>query len=192
MNRTKQIVLYALLAAITVIMGLTPLGFLKAGIVEITFLAVPVIIASITLGAAGGAVIGGVFGLMSFIQAFTGASSFGATLMSINAFFTAALCFIPRILMGLLAGLVFKALKGKKAAFIATGICAPVLNTLLFMSTLFLLFGNSDYIMGMRGGMKLLSFAVAFVGLNGAVEAVVCAILGTAIGTAVYKILDRQ
>lgn len=191
MNRTKQIVLYALLAAITVVMGLTPLGFLKVGIIEITFLAVPVIIASITLGAAGGAVIGGVFGLMSFIQAFTGMSYFGATLMSINAFFAAVLCFVPRILMGLIAGLVFKALKGKKAGFIATGICAPVLNTLFFMSTLFLLFGKSDYIMGMRGDMKLLNFAVAFVGLNGAVEAVVCAILGTVVGTAVYKILDK-
>ena len=191
MNRTKQIVLYALLAAITVVMGLTPLGFLKVGIIEITFLAVPVIIASITLGAAGGAVIGGVFGLMSFIQAFTGMSYFGATLMSINAFFAAVLCFVPRILMGLIAGLVFKALKGKKAGFIATGICAPVLNTLFFMSTLFLLFGKSDYIMGMRGDMKLLNFAVAFVGLNGAVEAVVCAILGTVVGTAVDKILDK-
>ena len=67
---------------------------------------------------------------------------------------------------------------------------AGTLRHLLF--ELHELFGNSDYIMGMRGGMKLLSFAVAFVGLNGAVEAVVCAILGTAIGTAVYKILDRQ
>ena len=191
MNRTKQIVLYALLAAITVIMGLTPLGFLKVGIVEITFLAVPVIIASVTLGCAGGAVIGGVFGLMSFLQALTGTSQFGAMLVSINVFSTAVLCFVPRILMGLLAGLIFKAMNGKKAAFAVTGICAPVLNTLLFMSTLFLLFGKTDYILGLRGGMKLLSFAAAFVGLNGVIEAVVCAILGMAIGKAVHKITAK-
>ena len=187
---TKRLVLYALLAAITIIMGLTPLGFLRIGLLEITFLSVPVIIAAITLGAPGGAVIGAVFGIMSFFQGFS--SPFGQTLMSINMIFYTVLCIGTRVLMGLLTGLIFKALEKKeKIKFIIPSICAPILNTSLFMSALFIFYGRSDYIMGLRGGMGLLSFAAAFVGAQGLLEALVCAILGSAIGIAVYKVLEK-
>ena len=66
------------------------------------------------------------------------------------------------------------------------------MNTIFFVGLLMLLFGSSDYIMGMRGGMSLLSFLAAFVGVNGVVEAIVAFILGTAISKALVQFLPKD
>lgn len=46
--------------------------------------------------------------------------------------------------------------------------------------------------MSMRGGMGLLSFLAAFVGINGLVEAIVAFILGTAISKALVQFLPQE
>ena len=84
---TKWLVRIGVLIAIIVLMSFTPVGYLKVGTVEITFLMIPVIIGAITLGAKSGAILGAVFGITSFIQCF-GMSSFGIILLSINPVFT--------------------------------------------------------------------------------------------------------
>ena len=189
MNNTKRVVLYALLTAIVLLMGFTPIGYLRTGVLSITFLSVPVIVGAMLLGVGGGAVLGAVFGLTSFIQALMG-DFFGATLLSINPLYTAILCFVPRILAGIGCALSFNALKGK-ARYVLSSLCAPILNTVLFTVTLVLLFGKSDYIVNMRAGKNLLSFFAAFVGINGLIEAVVCTIVGSAVGAAIFKYAKR-
>ncbi len=189
MNNTKRVVLYALLTAIVLLMGFTPIGYLRTGVLSITFLSVPVIVGAMLLGVGGGAVLGAVFGLTSFIQALMG-DFFGATLLSINPLYTAILCFVPRILAGIGCALSFNALKGK-ARYVLSSLCAPLLNTVLFTVTLVLLFGKSDYIVNMRAGKNLLSFFAAFVGINGLIEAVVCTIVGSAVGAAIFKYAKR-
>ena len=90
----------AILAAVILLMAFTPLGYLKVGIIEITFLVIPVAIGAIMIGPGSGAVLGAVFGATSFAQAF--ASPFGAALLAINPFYTFLLTMVPRILMGYL------------------------------------------------------------------------------------------
>ena len=65
---------------------------------------IPVAIAAITLGPAGGAAIGAVFGMTSFLQCIGigGSSAMGAMLFSINPFLAFVQRFIPRMLDGLL------------------------------------------------------------------------------------------
>lgn len=70
----------AILVAIMLIFAYTPLGYLKAGPIEITFMVLPVAIGAIILGPAVGAILGGIFGVTSFIQCF-GASGFGVLLL---------------------------------------------------------------------------------------------------------------
>jgi uncharacterized membrane protein len=185
----------ALLTAIIIIMSFTPLGFLKIGIVEITFLVVPVVIGAIVIGPLAGAILGGIFGLCSFIQCF-GLSAFGAALLAINPFFTAVTCFIPRILFGLFAGLIYKALrridKSETWSVAVASLSGALLNTVFFMTSLLLLFGSTDYIMGMRGDMHIIKFVVAFVGTNGLVEAIVCTVLGFAISKALLRFLPDR
>lgn len=190
MKDTKTLVTYGLLTAIIVLMAFTPIGYLKMPGIEITFLMIPVIVGAVTLGPGGGAFLGGVFGLTSFVQTF-GMSAFGAELLAINPIFTFITCMIPRILMGMCCGFIFKAFndKTKTLPYFVASLSGAVLNTFFFMTTLILLFGNSEYIKAMQGGKNLLAFLVMFIGINGAVEAIVAAIAGTAIGKAVGKLL---
>ena len=191
-NQTKltKLVLLGLLTAILFVMSYTPLGYLKIFGIEITFNVIPVAIAAIALGASGGATVGAVFGLTSFLQCIQGTSVFGATLLGINPVFTAVLCFLPRILSGLVSGAVHKPLTarlGKKLPCFITGFLSAFLNTLFFMSVLIVLFGKTDYIMSMRGGANLIVFVCTFVGINAVFEVLASTIISGAVGNALYK-----
>lgn len=80
---TTYMVEMALLIAIILIMAFTPIGYIKTFGLEITLIVVPVAVGAVVLGPTAGAILGGVFGLTSFIQCF-GMSAFGAMLLSIN------------------------------------------------------------------------------------------------------------
>ena len=191
-NQTKltRLVLLGLLTAILFVMSYTPLGYLKIFGIEITFNVIPVAIAAIALGTTGGATVGAVFGLTSFLQCLQGTSAFGATLLGINPVFTAILCFLPRILSGFVSGAVHKPLTaklGKKLPCFITGFLSAFLNTVFFMSVLIILFGKSDYIVSMRGGANLIVFVCTFVGINAIFEMLASTIISGAVGNALYK-----
>lgn len=189
-HRTVKMVLLAILVAIMLILAFTPLGYLKLGIVEISFMMIPVAVGAIVLGPSAGAILGGVFGATSFIQAL-GTSQFGAALMAINPFYTFIVCMIPRILMGWLSGLIFQVLyrnnTARKFSFEIANLSAALLNTIFFIGFLLMLFGNSDYIRNLQGNMNFIPFVLAFVGINGLVEAITATIIGSAISRALVK-----
>lgn len=189
-EKTTRLVLLGLLSAILFVMSYTPLGYLKIFGIEITFNVIPVAIAAIALGTSGGATVGAVFGLTSFLQCIQGTSLFGATLLGINPVFTAILCFLPRILSGLVSGALHKPLTnklGKKIPCFITGFVSAFLNTLFFMTVLILFFGKTDYIAGMRGGANILVFICTFVGFNAVFEMLASTLISGAVGNALYK-----
>ncbi len=186
----------AILAAVIVVMAFTPLGYLKTAGLEITFITIPVIVGAIVLGPKAGAFLGGVFGVTSFLQVVFGLSPFGVMLMGISPIRCFMVCVPTRILMGLCTGLVWNLWKNKSiAAYSVTSLSGALLNTLFFMSTLIALFWNTDVIQGIAdslGTTGVLAFVVAFVGVNGLVEAICCfALAGTvakAVNTYVAKV----
>ncbi len=188
---TLRMVQLALFTAIILLMAFTPLGYIKTPGLEITLLVVPVTVGAILFGPAGGAILGGIFGLTSFVQCF-GISAFGAVLLNINPVGTFIVTVVSRILMGWLTGLAFAGFRKWNAtrgiSYAATSIIGPLLNTLLFMATMMLFFYNTEYIQGIAeslGTGNVFAFVVAFVGINGLIEAAVCFVLGTAISKAV-------
>ena len=191
---TRTLVELALLTAIIVVMSFTPIGYLKTPIVEITFITILVVVGAILVGPAAGAFLGGVFGLTSFIQCF-GMSQFGAMLLSINPFLTFIICFVPRVLMGWLCGIIFRAMlkcdrtKFKLWAYGVGAFSGAALNTILFVITLVVLFGRTDFILSI--GDTLPKLIAAIVGLNGVIEAVVCTIVGAAVAKALSRALSR-
>lgn len=194
---TRKLVYMAILVAIIIIMAFTPLGYLRTAGVEITFIQVPVMVGAILIGPAAGAILGGIFGLTSFIQCF-GMSPFGAALLEINPIFTFILCVGARVLMGWLTGLIFRALqkvdKTKFISYAATSLAAPILNTIFFVGGIILFFGSSSYIQGLMestGSTNVLAFAVAFVALNGVIEAGACFLLGMAITKVLASIAKK-
>lgn len=189
---TRNFVILALLVGIVLLMSWTPVGYLHLGVLEISFLVVPVAIAGVALGPWGGMIAGAVFGITSFLQCLGigGTSPFGAALLNIQAFFAFLLCFVPRALDGLIVGLIHKLLAKHAPAAVSCGVAgfaAAFCNTVLFMSALILLFGSTDYIQRMIDGQNLLKFVCAFVGVNALAEMAASTILTCAIGTALTK-----
>lgn len=193
--KKKQIVYLtqlALLSAIVWLMAFTPIGYLRTAGLEITFILIPVIVGGIVLGPAAGTILGLQFGITSFIQCF-GISSFGSTLLSINPFLTFLVCIVPRTLMGFLVGVIFRALQraDKSPAgilsFSVSSLSGALLNTIFFTSLLVVFFWNTEYIQSICSTLNatnILLFVILFVVDNGAVEAAVCFVLGTAISKA--------
>ena len=67
-SKTMRLTLMGLFAAVLLLMAYTPLGYLNIGPLAITLNVIPVALAAITLGPVGGAAMGAVFGLTSFLQ----------------------------------------------------------------------------------------------------------------------------
>ena len=185
--KTGMLTQIALLSAILIVMAFTPLGYLPIGPIKITFLCIPVVIAAITCGVKGGAILGLVFGMTSLVQCF-GMDVFGTTLMNINPFYMTVVCLLPRVLVGVFAALVYKTVTGTLSVF-AASFAGTVTNTVLFLGLMVLLFGQSDYLK--QFGSTAWEIIVAMAGVNALVEAVVCTILGGIIAKAVLKFLKR-
>ena len=196
-NKVFMLTLTAVFLAIIVVMAFTPIGFLKVGVIEITLMVLPVALGAATVGTGAGAILGLAFGATSFAQCF-GMSPFGAALLSISPVYTAWVCFLPRLLLGVCAGLLFRALsKTKLPAGVsvgATALCASLINTVGFVGLVVLLFGKTDYVQGVMetlGAKNMLAFAIAFAGVNSLVEAAANAVLGGALGSVLLKLKKR-
>lgn len=177
-NKVHRITLTAILAAIIILLAFTPLGYLRIGVVSITFLTVPVVIGGIVLGPLHGGILGAVFGLTSLAQCFMG-DPFGATLLNLNPAATAAACLAPRILIGVVAGALYRALRQVRwlgaGAFVLTAIAGALTNTVFFVGMVVAFFRNSYF-----GGSAFWTIFVSFFTFNAALEIVVCGLLGAA------------
>ena len=193
-NKTdvRQLTLLGLLAAVMVILSATPLGYLNIGVLAITLNVIPLGIAAVALGPTGGAVIGAIFGLTSFLQCLGvgGTSAMGVITFGISPILTFIQRFIPRLLVGLIIGFLHKYLAkkiGKKTACFITGFFAAFLNTVLFMTALVLLFGNTDYMQELIAGRNIIVFICTFVGINAVFEMIASTLITGAVGSALYK-----
>lgn len=185
LSNTRYMVELALMVAIIFLMAFTPLGYLRTPGLSITFLTVPVAVGAMILGPKGGAICGLAFGLTSLIQSF-GSGGLVTMLLSINPIGTAFTCIVPRVLEGWLCGLVFQVARKflNKSSYFVAGLACPLLNTLLFMTSLVVIFYRTDYIQGfveMLGVTNPFMFVVAFVGLQGLIEAAACTVIASAV-----------
>ena len=189
---TSQLVLLGLMTAILLLMAYTPLGYLNIGPLAITFNVIPVAVAAITLGPVGGAIVGSVFGLTSFLQCsgVGGTSAMGAVLFGINPVLAFIQRFVPRMIDGLLLGYIFRGMRkvsNTPTACFVTGFCSAFLNTLFFMALLVGLFGNTEYVQGLMGGKNVILFICTFVGINAVCEMISATVITGAVGAALYK-----
>ena len=192
---TKYMVELAAMIAIIIIMAFTPLGYIKLPGLTITFLTIPVAVGAIILGPVGGLI----FGLTSLYQAVTGGSVFTFALFNISPVFTIILTVVPRTLEGLLTGLIFKVLHNirsvQKVSYYIASLACPLLNTLLFMSTLVALFYRTDFIqtyVTKFAASNPFTFVIAFVGTQGAIEAVVCFVVASILSRTLYAVLVKN
>ncbi len=201
MNNSKKLLrltVSAVFIAIIAVMSFTPIGYLRIGTIEISLLAIPVAFGGAIMGVSTGTILGLAFGISSFIQCF-GMSAFGTTLMGINPAFTFIICVIPRVLMGAGSALVYKLLRKKNVqdniSSLLSFLTAAVLNTLLFVGSFIVLFGNTEFYSGLEtqfATTNVIAFFAAFVGVNGVVEALAGGVLGGAVGKVITKLRNQS
>ena len=195
-NDLRTLTRLALLVAIELVMKAIGLGSVPVGPLYMSFLTLPIAVGAITMGPAAGAILGGVFGAVSFYDAVTGASAMTGALFQVSPVNTFILCVGMRVLMGLCVGLIFSALKKLDKpgtwSYIVSSMCAPGLNTLFFMGYIVLAFYNCEYVQNLvsvKGAANPFMFIVLLVGVQGLVEFLVSGVLGGIVARAVAKFL---
>lgn len=178
-----EMTMTAVLAALIILMTFTPIGYIPLGPVKMTLITLPVAIGSIVLGWRSGLILGGVFGFTSFYTCF-GMDALGNIFLGINPFFTFVMCVVPRLLCGLLPALIYKAISanGTKRAMLAipvSGASVAIINTVLFLSSMWLFF--ADQLSELVGVSNIFALFAVFAGTNGLVEIAVNIVVGTAI-----------
>ncbi len=189
-GKTVVLTQFAILLALEALVCFTPLGSLPAiGPIVATLMMLPVIMTGLALGAGAGALMGFLAGLFSFLiwtympplpiiafvfTPFYGIGGMGGSLWSL------VVCFVPRTLGGLMAGLLTGALHHKSQyGLIKYGVPAFVgslCNTLGVLGFIWLFFGNAyaDALgMGYAAMVGALGLTVLTSGIPEAIIAVV-------------------
>lgn len=203
-QRTLGLVQLALFSGIIVIMAFTPfIGYIPLGFTRATIIHVPVIIGSLMLGPKKGAFLGGVFGLTSLINNTINPT---ATSFVFSPFITVGdihggigsliICFIPRILVGVIPYYVYKLImKTKKepsrarmnVALGFAGVVGSLTNTLLVMNFIFVFFKEAYAKANEVASETVYNFILGIIGINGVPEAIVAGIIVVGIGAALMK-----
>ncbi|MBR3972154.1 MAG: ECF transporter S component [Ruminococcus sp.] len=190
-----EMTMTTLLAALIILMTFTPIGYIPIGPVKMTLLTLPVAVGSIVLGARSGLILGTIFGLTSFYTCF-GLDFVGVGLMAINPFLTFVMCVVPRLLCGFLPALIYKAISknGTKRTLLAipvAGASVAIINTALFLGSMWLFFSNSlSDVVGVSIDNVFSLFAL-FAGTNGLIEIAVNIVVGTAICKPLIEVKKR-
>ncbi len=189
---TKMMVITAVLSAIIVVMGYTPLGLIPLPTMTATILHIPVAIGAILYGPKIGLILGTVMGLTTMSKALL------APVGPLDPLFINPLISVlPRVLMGLLTAYVFIGLyKTSKKIGISIGITAAVasvLNTVLTLGMLGIVHASklAQILeqMGMSG--TVMAFLLGIVATNGVAETIITVIIVTPIVLAIRKSVEN-
>ena len=180
---TKQLVLLALLTAMTAVLAYYG-GFIKiGGPASISLTLIPVVVGATLCGPMAGAWLGAVAGIMFF------ATPDAAFWLGLSVPGTVITVMVKGVLSGLFAGLVYKLLEkvNRYVAVLVSAIVCPTVNTGIFLIGSLLFFmdavGGGAAAEGISVGMYLIVF---FVGLNFVFELITNIVLSPAI----VRILD--
>lgn len=193
----------ALFAALIIIMAFTPfLGYIPLGFTRATIIHIPVIIGALTLGPKKGAVLGLIFGLTSLIN-----NTVNPTVTSFvfspfyslgeieGGFGSIIICFVPRILIGVIPYYVYQFVRKVTAkmkssmtiALAAAGLSGALTNTLLVMNLIYFFFKDAYAAANKVASDAVYGFILTIIGMNGVPEAIVAAVIVAVVGRVLLK-----
>ncbi len=194
-NNLRRFVTTALLVAVCLLLGLTPIGYIPIPPIEITLLCIPVIVGVMTQGLGVGLVLGFFFGLTSFLQIFIKPTPLSQMLFALSPLKTVLMIFVPRLFVPVTAWLVHRGISGetklrRNAAVGVGAFVGSITNTVLFLGALYLLFlpeiGELSAAFGTTP--ELFGGVLAGIGaINGLPEAAVAVVLCLPIVAALKK-----
>lgn len=205
-KKTYQIVLTALFMAIIIVMAFVPyVGYINLVVIKATLIHVPVIIGSIMLGPKKGGFLGVVFGCTSLIN-----NTFNPSLLSFafspfysfgeigGNFWSIVICFVPRILVGVIPYFVYVGLRklfkeksfGDWIALPLAGVAGALTNTLFVMNLIYFCFCEEFAMAKQIAIDTVYGVILGIIAANGIPEAIVAAVLSTAICKALKRYMQ--
>lgn len=193
-----------LLTGLMLVMSFTPLGYIPLGFMNATTMHIPVILGACLFGPKMGAVLGGLFGVTSVIRAtltptltsFVFTPFYSLSPQFHGSWKSLVVAILPRVLIGVVAGLVFqgiaKLVKQDAAAFIVAGFAGSITNTVGVMGLIYLLFGEQYAAAAGQSFDLLLGIIMGVVGTQGVPEAIIAAVLVCAVGKALVAVNKRM
>jgi len=198
---TRRLTFMGVMLAVTIILDMTPLGAIPIGAVSATITHIPTIITGILLGPIAGLIMGAALGVVSLLHALLRP----ATLLD-PLFVNPLLSILPRMFIGVISYYAFNAtakvltlvkLKGQTNNVISAiigGLFGSMTNTVLVLSMMYIVYARkilSIFIeMGWFGADAQLGdlrgWIIAVITSNALIEAIVAAVITTAIVVA-YK-----
>ena len=195
----------ALLVGILLMMNITGLAMIPLPGQHASIMTVPVAVGAMMLGPLAGGVLGGVMGCISFYTAIkTGFSTlflagYTGGIVVVLSFVNTV---IPRILMGICVGWVYRAAsrldRGNTISYYIGGIAAALLNTLFYMTVLVLIFLNAPTLQDLLGEElmakfqdNILLFVAAYVGVQALIEAALGCVISGSVCKALRVVLKQ-
>lgn len=182
----RKMTIIGVLSAISIMLSMTPLGFIPIGPTNATIMHIPVIIGAITEGPVVGMTIGLIFGATSLLRAIT--------MPTITSFvlINPIVSILPRVLIGLIAyyvyNLVMKLTKNVLVSGWITGMVGSLINTIGVLGMVYILYAEryAQALGESASTAKTLIFTIA--ATNGIPEA----IIGGFVVSAVAVILNKR
>lgn len=207
-KKYQKLVLTGLFIAIIFLLAFTPIGYIQLPLIKATLVHVPVILGAILLGPQYGAILGFSFGLTSLISNTTAPTllSFAFT-PAVNvpgsasgSILSLIICFVPRILVGIVPYYIYQLFQklfkqNKKGQFVSLamgGIIGAFTNTALVMGLIYVLFRNAYAAAKGISVSAVAGVVLGVVGTNGVMEAIVAAVLVTALGKALLPFMKKN
>lgn len=201
---TRRMVLLAMFIGLMLVLQITGIGLIPLPLIKATTMHIPVILGAVILGWKGGAILGAVFGLCSIWSNITAPSALSFAFSPVLAaelggfwgvlasLWTALCC---RILLGVIAGLLWSALKKWSVhdlmALPVTAAVATVCHSLLVMGSIGTLFAPQYAEVKGVAVNAVFGLAMGVVATSGIPEAIAAVVLVTAIGKALLTFTRR-
>ncbi|UUC42195.1 ECF transporter S component [Clostridioides difficile] len=180
----RKMTIIGVLSAISIMLSMTPLGFIPVGPTKATIMHIPVIIGAIMEGPIVGGAIGFIFGISSLLNAIINptATSF--------VFINPLVSILPRVMIGVLAYYVYQLIiKATNKVYISgliTGAIGSLLNTAGVLGMIYVLYADK-YLHAMDKSGSAGKVIMALAAANGVPEAIVGALVVAAVATVLKK-----
>lgn len=186
-SKAYRLTIRGILIAIIMVQSMVPfLGYIPLFATSLTIIHITVIVAAVTLGTKDGMLIGLIWGLLTMVRAWTMPTTPIDTLIFTNPIVSV----LPRILVGLVAGVVFTLIYKKTKQFYSASIVAAALgtltNTVLVLTTMGILYTGPVAEAYGTTPASLVSVLLVVVGTNGIPEMIAAMVITPLIVRAIF------
>ncbi|KZL92127.1 ECF transporter S component [Clostridium magnum] len=181
---TRQITVIGMLSAISIVLGVTGLGFIPIPPVKATIMHVPVIIGAMLEGPVVGAAVGLIFGIFSVVQSITTPTPVSFVFMN------PLVSILPRILIGITTYYTYKMMKTnvKTINMVVAAAVGSLTNTIGVLGMIFLLY-LEPYAKVLHLSVSAAKKGILAVGItNGIPETILSAVITAAVVASINKI----